>query len=511
MDMAFHPHFSPVFYCGGASGHVCCVALPRASRQYMVTATIALMFTIAWIPVQPAAALDQPQEGIAEEAPLAAQEETPSSPLGSEPAEEANSGLDPQASHLKLPNSEKFRLGFRFMAGYGQDLSQATLGLERQGRIGYAIFEVNGKLSDQFSYRVEINPVNEVEPLPACGEADFFFPNMPQAFGPNVSCHNDGRLRVDDYRFIALDLLRQQGPIRQAYLLFESGLVSVKAGRFILPIGFYWEDAGSFCSKDATHIQRINAETNFGGMFSLTRRAGGRRIFEISAAAFLGDGNRFHDYDYFYGMNGSLDTNSGITLMLSASAEPIKGLSLRAAYKRGETGSKVERLPNFYASKRSDNATVLSVRYQPIRFASFFGEYAHYVWGPFPSSAAMLGMDAERVAKPGYYIGSEVSYPLTPKLKIGTVVTHEELSRDDSLVKYLAWQRLYNVTMGEKERSTVLRFYLDFSNIVRVGAYYSQLRNPFPWISGIAPVSGFWAYQSRGNDKLGAVFTLRLQ
>ncbi len=27
------PHFSPGFYCGGGSGHVCCVALPRAPRR----------------------------------------------------------------------------------------------------------------------------------------------------------------------------------------------------------------------------------------------------------------------------------------------------------------------------------------------------------------------------------------------------------------------------------------------------------------------------------------------
>jgi hypothetical protein len=27
------PHFSPVFYCGGGSGHVYCVALGRAPRH----------------------------------------------------------------------------------------------------------------------------------------------------------------------------------------------------------------------------------------------------------------------------------------------------------------------------------------------------------------------------------------------------------------------------------------------------------------------------------------------
>jgi hypothetical protein len=416
-----------------------------------------------------------------------------------------------QSSILKLPNSERFRFGLRLLAGYGNDSSQSALGFERQGRIGYAIFDVFGKINNHLSYRVEINPVDEAKPLPACGETDYFFPNMPQNVGPNVFCHNDGRLRVDDYRFMALDPLIQQGAIRQAYLMSEFGPISVKTGRFILPIGFLWEDVGSFSAKDATHIQRINAETDFGAMLSLTHLTNDRRAVEISGAVFLGDGNRFHDYDYFYGVDGSLDTNSGLKMMFSVSSEPAKGLSVRAAYKRGETGSKVEKLPNFFASKRHDNATILSVRYQPIKFASVFGEYARYVWGPFPSSASMLGMDPRPIIKPGYYIGGEASYPLSARFKIGTVVTREELSRNDSLVEYLAWQGLYNVRMGEKERSTVLRLYLDISSIVRIGAYYNHLYNPFPWISGIAPVSGFWAYKNPGDNKVGVVVMMRLR
>jgi len=441
------------------------------------------------------------------EAEIPGQEEPASS---AEPKSEKKTESEQGKPWLKLPDSEKFRLGFRFMAGFGQDLSQATLGLELQGRVGYAIFDIYGKINDQFSYRLEINPVDESEPLPACGEEDFFFPNEPQNIGPNVSCHPDGRVRVDDYRFIALDPILQQGPIRQAYLQFEHGPIGVKAGRFILPIGFLWEDAGSFSAKDATHIQRINAEANFGAMLSLTHRKKGRGFAEISAAAFMGDGNRFHDYAYFYSLDGSLDTNSGTTFLISGSAEPVDGLYLRAAYKTGETGSKVERLPNFYASKRNDNALVFSSRYRPIRYFSLFGEYASYTWGPTPSSAEMLGMDPAPVKKKGYYLGVDASYPITSQLKIGTVVTHEDLSRDDSLIKYLEWQNLYNVRMGERERSTVLRIYMDISDLVRIGFYYNHLSNPFSWASGIMPVSGFWAYQGRGNNKTGVVALFKI-
>ncbi len=460
---------------------------------------------------QMAAALDQRSGDDRIQIPAEIQEEEPAVSPDSSSPRDVDAESRQKSSGLQLTNSDKFRLGFRFMAGYGRDLSQATLGFENQGRVGYAIFDIFGKINDQFSYRIEINPVDEVEPLPSCGEDDFFFPNAAQNFGPNVACNNDGRLRVDDYRFIALDLIRQQGPIRQAYLLFESGPFSVKAGRFILPIGFLWEEVGSFSSKDATHIQRINAEANFGAMLSLTHRTNGRRIAEISAAAFLGDGNRFHDYNYFYGLDGSLDSNSGFTSLISASAEPVKGLNLRAAHKRGQTGSKVERLPNFYASKRNDNATILSARYRPTGLFNIFGEYASYTWGPVDSSAILLGMDPAPVKKRGYYIGGEASYPITSKLKVGTVITHEQLSRDDSLVKYLAEQQLYDVTMGEKERSTVLRFYLDIADAVRVGVYHNRLQNPFSWISGISPISGFWAYQDRGGNKTGIVVLFRLE
>jgi hypothetical protein len=443
--------------------------------------------------------------------PSEIQKEDPDASPDSVSAGEVDEESGQQTSGLRLTDSDKFRLGFRFMAGYGQDLSQATLGFENQGRIGYAIFDIFGKINDQFSYRIEINPVDEVEPLLSCGEDDFFFPNAAQNFGPNVACDNDGRLRVDDYRFIALDLIRQQGPVRQAYLLFESGPFSVKAGRFILPIGFLWNEVGSFSSKDATHIQRINAEANFGAMLSLTYRANGRRMAEISAAAFLGDGNRFHDYNYFYGLDGSLDSNSGFTSLISASVEPVKGFNLRVAHKRGQTGSKVERVPNFYASKRNDNATILSARYRPIGYFNIFGEYASYTWGPVDSSAILLGLDPAPVKKRGYYIGGEASYPVASKLKVGTVITHEQLSRDDSLVKYLSEQQLYDVTMRETERSTVLRFYLDIDDAVRVGVYHNRLENPFPWISGISPVSGFWAYKGRGSYKTGIVVLFHLE
>ncbi len=425
--------------------------------------------------------------------PATAQESVPASSGSiSEP--------EPEEEGTVLPYTDQFRIRVRFMSGYGHDGANASLGFEKQGRVGYAIVNLFGKINDRFSYRFEINPVNESQPLPSCGEQDFFYPNLVQNFGPNVICDNDGRMRVDDYRFIALDPVNQQGPIRQAYVQYD-GPVSVRFGRFLLPIGFDWEESGSLTAKDATHIQRINAETNFGMMFSL----GGDRA-NVNAATFIGDGNRFRDYTYFYFLDGSLDSNSALTALLSGNVKPIDGLDIRAAYKRGYTGSKVERLPNYFASKRNDFAKVASVRYQPVSFGSVFGEYANYTWGITRTSAELIGItDGEPVKKDGYYVGGEMAVPVTDSVTLGAVVTREELSRDDALIKFLATQSLYGVQMGKKERSTAIRVFLELGRQIKVGFYRNFTSNPYPWVSGIWPVAGERSFTGRDSDKWGIV------
>lgn len=443
------------------------------------------------------------------------------------PARAQSVAQDPQAdaSGVKVPESDRLRIHVRFLAGYGNDMSEERLGLENQGRIGYAIVGLSGRLGERVSWLFEVNPVHETQPLPSCGEALYFYPNTPQAFGPNVACDKNGRLRVDDYRFIALDTIEQQGPVRQAYLEWalrlrsgqaaaprfppEQASFTVRFGRFILPIGFGVEEAGAFTAKDATHIQRIDAEANFGAMLTLRRSRRGQRLLEGHAAAFLGDGNRFHDYDYYYSLDASLDTNSALTALVSGSALPLPGGELRAAYKWGYTGSKVEALPNFYASKRNDRALVLSAQYsRVVQSLSLraFGEYASYWWGPAVTSAEMLGLPTAAIKKDGYYAGGDVAYQVTPHLRVGVNVTREELSRDDSLVELLALQGLYGVTLGKKERSFVWRLRADIGRMVTIGFYRTSLDNPFPWVSGIVPVEGPNAFAAgRGNDKWGLI------
>jgi hypothetical protein len=77
----------------------------------------------------------------------------------------------------------KARLALDLIGGYIADGAQETLGVEKQGRIGYAVFRVDGGLSRSLSYKLEVNPVNESQPLPSCGEEGYFFPNTPTNLG----------------------------------------------------------------------------------------------------------------------------------------------------------------------------------------------------------------------------------------------------------------------------------------------------------------------------------------
>jgi hypothetical protein len=351
---------------------------------------------------------------------------------------------------------------------------------------------VFGHLNDRVSYRFSFNPVNETEPRPACGEEGYFYPNEPAFLGdigPGVACEPDGNRRVDMYKFIALDLMNQQGPVREAWVdIAVTRSFSARFGRLVLPMGFGWEEAGSFTAKDATRIQRINAESNFGLMFSW-QHGDPRPRPTISAhvAGVLGDGNRNRDYDYFYFERSDLDSNSALTVLLGAAFAPTPALDIRVSGKRGFSGSRVERLPNYWASKRHDHAFIVSARYQPIRHVAVFGEGAHYTWGLTRTSAELFDFDDAPIRKNGYYGGAEVSYPLGRTSRVGLNVTREELSRDDSLIKFLEAGGTRGVTMGESDRGTVLRLFFELPNLTL--AFYRNLdETPFPFVSGIVPI-----------------------
>ena len=413
-----------------------------------------------------------------------------------------------------VPQDERFKLSGTFIAGWSHDGAQAQLGLEKQGRVAQATLTVSGRLTDRMRYLVSFNPVNEVSAKPACGEEHFFFPNDPSfyAAGPVVPCDpENGLKRVDTYNTYALDYINQQGPLREGYVDWRAtDTVSARFGRFILPIGFAPLDVGSWTSKDLTRIQRLNAEANFGLMLGYTHRnSAGEPLVEANVMGVLGEGNREKDYDWFYFVNTSLDTNSALTVVGSLRARPHAAVDVRAAYKRGFTGSKVERLPSYWASKRIDDAFVASAKVRLHPWVSVFGEYARYVWGPTATSAQLLGFDEDPIDKPGYYIGGTFELPVTERLTAGVTVTREEVSRDDSLVKYLALNSLYGVELGKKDRGTIARFYVDVSRLLTFGLFWADISNPYPWISGSWPVAGPRAFSGRTPDRYGLAVLVR--
>jgi hypothetical protein len=412
--------------------------------------------------------------------------------------------------------NERLRFGGELMVGWSHDGAQAALGFEKQGRVGWAILTVSGKVSDHVRYFVSVNPVSETNSRPACGEPNFFFPNDPSLFagmGPIVKCDEvDGLKRVDTYNTSSLDYITQQGILREGYL--DAGIssaLSVRAGRFILPVGLAPREIGATSAKDMARITRLNAEANFGAMLAFSKkRDGDGPLFDAGVMAVLGDGNREKDYDWFYFVNTSLDTNSAITVVASLRVAPIRSLDLRAAYKKGYTGSKVERLPNYWASKRNDDALVASLKFAPVSWGSLFAEYAQYRWGPTLTSGELVGIPAlEPIDKPGYFVGGQLDVPLTARVRAGGSITREELSRDDSLIQYLELNDLYGVTMGKKDRMLIARGFVDVNRLVNVSFYWADVSNPFPWVSASWPVTGPAAFTGRSPDRVGVTVTVK--
>jgi len=420
---------------------------------------------------------------------------------------------DPEAVDLfgfRLMQNERFKISGLLIAAWSHDGAQAPLGFENQGRVAQATLTLSGRATSRVRYLASFNPVNETASKPACGETNYFFPNDPSFYigGPLVPCDPEqGHKRVDTYNTFALDYINQQGPLREGYVDWRmTDRTSARFGRFIVPVGFAPIELGSWTSKDLTRIQRLNAEANFGLMFAYAQpRADGNAPpwFEVAGMGVLGEGNRQKDYDWYYFADTSLDSNSGLTGIISARVRPHPKVDLRTSYKWGFTGSKVERLPSYWASKRRDDAFVAGGKVQLHSTAWVFGEYARYVWGPTATSAELVGADPDPIVKPGYYIGGTFEVPVTPSLKAGVTFTREELSRDDSLVKYLEAFGLYGVAMGKKDRGTVVRVYVDVSRFVTFGGFWADVSNPFPWISGSWPVSGDRAFTGRSPDRYG--------
>jgi hypothetical protein len=427
----------------------------------------------------------------------------------------AAQSTDEASPTMALPSTDWLRVRFDVMGANYWDYSQAQLGHETQGRIGWVIIALSGKINPYLSYATELNPVNDsARPEPACGEATFFYPNTPDQVGPSVACVADGRNRVDLYRFVGLDPLTQQNAVRIAVIDVHTPAQTfgVQAGRFVTPLGFGWQELGSWTNEDAPLIQRLNAEASFGAQMYARIKRRGKPFARLEAAFVRGDGNRSVEYSYSAFVAPDEDTNSGATGVGRVTVTPMPGLEVRVSGKYGYSGSKVESYPSFYLSKRNDKAAIESVQYRVNRYLRGFGEYARYVSGLPDTSAELIGLKPESVIKRGYYAGAEATVPLPKRWEGNVSFTHEDLSRNDSLVWYMESLGLYNVHLGAHTRSNIVRFSVKPVPGVELGAYWNHLANPYPWLSGIVPVSGVNAFVDTGQDraKYGMIFRVQI-
>ena len=426
-----------------------------------------------------------------------------------------------QRSGSPLPTDERLRISVGFLAAYGFDAANADKGYETQGRIGQASVALQGKFNNRFEYLISMGAIDEISPLPACPERGFFYPNDPkfayaelyaQGRGPQIDCDPQGTRRVDLYRGIALDMLPQQGALREGYLkvnLWQNGFLQF--GRVAQPIGFTPEEAGSWTARDAALIQRLNRDAFFMLRIGLARRIGGVE-FGGSAAAISGDSDASKDYGYNKLFNdGSLDGNSGPGAIVETYAR-TDSFDVRLGYRHNEMGSKIESLaPSYFASgKHHDKALVLSGQYRVNRRIRVLAECAHYTVGLKESSALLVGVNPAQVFKNGCYFTAEGRVPVRPGVEIGGSFTREEIDRADSLIRFLSEKGLYQVVEGNSDRMSVFRIFADLSRQVRVGAYYNRVINPYPWVSGIYPVEGPRAFTGRSLNRWGLVVQFAL-
>ena len=392
---------------------------------------------------------------------------------------------------LRVHQTERFKLGGELVVGWSHDGPQAALGLEKQGRVGMAIFNLSGRVSDHVRYFVSMNPVSETTSKPACGEKDYFFPNDPALYaaaGPIVKCDvEDGLKRVDTYNTYPLDYITQQGILREGYIDWGIGNnVSLRGGRFILPVGFAPRDVGAATAKDMTRINPAQ------------RRGQLRRDARVHGPQEIGDAGvrRRH-----HGGARRRQSREGLRLVLfrehlarHQQRHHRGGVGARAAVhvdgpprgvQEGLHGLEGRAAPELRASKRNDDALVVSVKLSPVLWASVFAEYPKYTWGPTLTSGELVGIpNIDPIDKPGYYMGAEVFAPVTPRVHVGGSFTREEISRDDSMVQYLTLNKLYGVSMGKKDREMIARGFVDVASLVRVSFFWMNVSNPFPWVSG---------------------------
>jgi len=383
----------------------------------------------------------------------------------------------------------RFDVDFVF-AGVYDDSQRPTLGRERQIKAAFVNLGLAMDVSERFSLRVVVNPADdEVVPKPYIPSPDdrrtYFFPNQPE--GRGVASNPDGMKDVDDYKYSGFDPIIQQGILREAWLdLHTSGrMFGATIGRSYVPQGLALSELTWFTAKDLTHIQRINAQADNGVDFYYNAPR-----TRVDLAVISGNGNPYHDYGYFDFTAPTEDKNSALGGVAAVRVKLPK-LLVGASFRKNLLNSRIEDSTTLQLSKHNDDALVGFFSFRPIPYVRVYGEAVRYWWGIAKSSADLLpGPRVETpVIKPGYYGAVDLTGPKTKFGEWALTVSHEELSRDDSLVALAAARQMFGVTLGKKERGTIVKGQVQMRQLTFFG-FLNLVSNPFPQLSALVPISG---------------------
>jgi hypothetical protein len=420
-----------------------------------------------------------------------------------QPPSTARAASRPDAAPAAQIESPSISIGDKRI-NFGVDLSFAmvqdetlreTMGRERQIKFAFANVSVFGALNDHLSYMVTINPVDDSQtPRPyqqvPTDRRIYFFPNTPE--GRGVTSDPEGLYKVDDYKHSGFDPILQPGLLRVGYMDLHSKRsdkgrqYGARIGRDYVPQGFGVEDLVWFTAKDLTHIQRINFQADNGVFFYFDDRH-----LRVNLAGITGNGNPYHDYGYFDFTDDAEDKNSALGMVATARWVDqyfMAGLSYRKNY----INSRIEDSISVQLSKHNDDAVIVSASATPHDLVRVYGEYARYTWGLAASSASLLPGPPNQtpVIKSGYYIGVDVASPQTPIGRIKGTFEYEELSRDDALVAFAAANKMFGVTLGDKERTTIVKVESEVMKGLSIYGFWSNEDNPFPELSALKPIAG---------------------
>jgi hypothetical protein len=286
----------------------------------------------------------------------------------------------------------------------------------------------------------------------------------------------NGLKRVDTYNTFSLDYITQQGILREGYVDWGSADHCLAARRPLHP-------------ADRLRAARRRRDLGEGhGAHHPPQRRGQlrRHVRRIGAPRHALDLRRRRDGPLATATARRTTTGSTSSTARSIPTAPSPSpLRARAAVEQldarclqaGLTGSKVERLPSYWASKRNDDALVVSLKVSPAKVGLGVRGVREIQVGTDHHVGELVGIPTlGPIEKPVITWARSSKRRSAARIHVGGSITREEITRDDSLIQYLSLNHLYDVSMGKKDRNLIARGFVDVNRLVNVNFFWSTSR-----------------------------------